>query len=164
MKKIGDVVTKLGLTLSTFLVTILCIVTSVLISLVIGNLVGTEGINSLMVASVVCPALIAPPIVYFYSKLTIKLDASSLEQQHLNKSLTKINHELNDALKKVKLMSGLLPICSGCKKIRDDRGYWNKIESFIKERSTVDFIRGFCPECAKMYPGMGEPEKSGSKK
>ena len=78
----------------------------------------------------------------------------------MNKDLTKLNHELNDALKKVKLMSGLLPICSVCKKIRDDRGYWNKIESFIKERTTADFIRGFCPECAKMYPGMNEPDKS----
>ena len=80
MKNVGDIVTKLGITLSTILVTMFCTIASVLISLVIGSFFGTEGINPLMVAAVVCPVLIAPPVVYIYSKLTLKLDASRLEQ------------------------------------------------------------------------------------
>ena len=160
MTKIGNIITKNGIIWPTILVTILCTVASVLISLVIGHFIGTTDLHALLVAAVICPTLVAPPVVYFYARLTIKLDKSKQEQEGMNKGLTQLNLELNNALKKVKLMSGLLTICSICKKIRDDRGYWNKIESFIKERSTADFVRGFCPECAKIYPGMNSPEKT----
>jgi len=59
--------------------------------------------------------------------------------------------ELQKALAEVKTLSGLLPICSGCKKIRDDHGYWNRIESFISEHSDAEFSHGICPECAQKY-------------
>lgn len=60
---------------------------------------------------------------------------------------------LKDALAEVKVLSGFLPICASCKNIRDDRGYWNKIEAYILERSEVEFTHGICPECAKkLYP------------
>jgi hypothetical protein len=63
--------------------------------------------------------------------------------------------ELKDALCKVKTLSGFLPICASCKKIRDDNGYWNQIESYIKSHSDVDFSHGICPDCAKMlYPDL----------
>ena len=48
----------------------------------------------------------------------------------------------------VKTLSGLLPICAWCKKIRDDRGYWNQIESYIQLHSEAEFTHGICPECA----------------
>lgn len=59
--------------------------------------------------------------------------------------------ELKAALAQVKNLSGLLPICSGCKKIRDDQGYWNRIETFISEHSDAQFSHGICPDCAKKY-------------
>jgi signal transduction histidine kinase len=60
------------------------------------------------------------------------------------------------AMAEIKTLSGLLPICSHCKKIRDDKGYWNQIESYIHERSNVEFSHGICQECAKKYyPDMG---------
>ena len=60
---------------------------------------------------------------------------------------------LQKALAKVKTLSGLLPICSNCKKIRDDKGYWNQIEAYIRDHSEADFSHGICPECAKkLYP------------
>lgn len=63
--------------------------------------------------------------------------------------------ELKAALLEVKKMSGLLPICSSCKKIRDDKGYWNQIETFIREHSDAEFSHGLCPECArKLYPEL----------
>jgi len=47
----------------------------------------------------------------------------------------------------------MLPICASCKKIRDDRGYWNKIEAYIEKHSEAEFSHGICPECArKLYP------------
>lgn len=61
--------------------------------------------------------------------------------------------ELQGALSKVKLLNGLLPICASCKKIRDDKGYWQQIEAYIRDHSEVEFSHGICPECAKkLYP------------
>lgn len=59
--------------------------------------------------------------------------------------------ELKAALADVKTLRGLLPICAHCKKIRDDRGYWNRIETFIRERSEAQFTHGICPDCARKY-------------
>ncbi len=60
--------------------------------------------------------------------------------------------DLQNALNEVKTLSGLLPICSACKKIRDDKGYWNNLEQYISERSEAEFSHGLCPQCAeKMY-------------
>lgn len=62
---------------------------------------------------------------------------------------------LNQALSEVKVLSGLLPICMSCKKIRDDKGYWNQIEIYIRERSDAEFSHGICPDCIeKLYPGL----------
>ena len=58
---------------------------------------------------------------------------------------------LNQALSQVKKLSGLLPICGHCKKIRDDKGYWKQIESFIEDNSEAVFSHGICRECAKKY-------------
>ena len=61
--------------------------------------------------------------------------------------------ELQSALEEVNLLSGFLPICASCKKIRDDKGYWNQIESYLSDHSEVEFSHGICPECTKeLYP------------
>jgi hypothetical protein len=66
---------------------------------------------------------------------------------------------IREALDKVKVLSGLLPICASCNKIRDDKGYWNQIESYIKEHSEAEFSHSICPECAKkLYPGIYKSE------
>lgn len=70
-------------------------------------------------------------------------------------SLEEVNVELEEALCKLKTLSGLLPICASCKKIRDDQGYWNQIELFIRERSFAEFSHSICPGCArKLYPDL----------
>jgi len=64
-----------------------------------------------------------------------------------------VEPELNEALDTIKVLKGLIPICSNCKKIRDDKGYWNQIEAYIQKHSEVEFSHGICPECAKkLYP------------
>lgn len=61
--------------------------------------------------------------------------------------------KLNASLAKVKQLSGMLPICSSCKKVRDDNGYWSQIESYIRDRSEAEFSHSLCPECTrKLYP------------
>jgi DNA repair exonuclease SbcCD ATPase subunit len=66
--------------------------------------------------------------------------------------------DLQKTLKEIKALRGLLPICSSCKKVRDDKGYWNQIESYIQERSDAEFSHSICPECAKkIYPDLDIP-------
>ena len=61
---------------------------------------------------------------------------------------------------KVKVLSGFLPICASCKKIRDDDGYWNQIEEYIQTRSEAEFSHSICPECAeKLYPELFNKNK-----
>lgn len=63
--------------------------------------------------------------------------------------------ELKSALEKVKQLNGMLPICANCKNIRDDNGYWNQIEAYIRDHSEAEFSHGICPDCAKiLYPDL----------
>lgn len=67
--------------------------------------------------------------------------------------LEKANRELQKALSEIKELSGLLPICSSCKKIRNDNGYWEQIEGYIRDHSKAEFSHSICPDCAKkLYP------------
>lgn len=67
----------------------------------------------------------------------------------------KLISDLQEAMSKVRALSGMLPICSSCKKIRDDQGYWTQIELFIREHSDAEFSHGICPDCSrKLYPGL----------
>jgi PleD family two-component response regulator len=74
--------------------------------------------------------------------------------------LSRTMEELKDALSKVKTLSGLLPICSNCKKVRDDQGYWNQIEVYVGQHSEASFSHGVCPECTELlYPQMSRKKK-----
>ena len=75
-----------------------------------------------------------------------------------NAFISQTNIQLEEALTNIKTLSGLLPICAWCKKIRDDSGYWNQIECYISDHSETDFTHGICPECAEAY-GMSEDDK-----
>jgi PAS domain S-box-containing protein len=57
--------------------------------------------------------------------------------------------KLQEALSKIKTLSGLLPICAWCKKVHDDKGYWKKVETYVEEHSDASFTHGICPECLK---------------
>lgn len=66
-------------------------------------------------------------------------------------------HELEEALDQIKTLKGLIPMCAGCKKIRDDQGYWQQVEEYILEHSEAAVSHGLCPECiAKYYPEYSE--------
>jgi hypothetical protein len=85
---------------------------------------------------------------------TLTLTGSVLVRR-LNRILTEVYQLKNEAEKEVKILSGLLPICMHCKNIRDDRGYWNKLESYIMDHSEVQFSHGICKECVKkLYPDL----------
>jgi len=70
-------------------------------------------------------------------------------------ALQKEHDKLLKALKEIKTLSGLLPICAACKNIRDDKGYWNQIEGYIQQHSDAEFSHAICPACAKkLYPDL----------
>ena len=69
----------------------------------------------------------------------------------------KLQQRVDEALAQVKVLSGLLPICGGCKKIRDDKGYWNQIESYIMRHADIQFSHSLCPDCMKrLYPDCAD--------
>jgi len=67
----------------------------------------------------------------------------------------KLISELKEALAQVKTLRGCLPICATCKKIRDDKGYWTRIEQYIMDHTDADFTHGICPDCAKKFVDDG---------
>jgi len=73
------------------------------------------------------------------------------ERKQSEKEREKTIVKLQNALAEVKTLRGFLPICSYCKNIRDDEGYWKKIEGYIQKHSYAEFSHGICPECAKKY-------------
>ncbi len=86
-----------------------------------------------------------------HSTLGVMLDIT--ERKHIEEEHKRLIGDLQEALLSVKTLSGLIPICACCKSIRNDKGYWEKIEKFINERSQAQFSHSICPECAKkMYP------------
>jgi len=87
------------------------------------------------------------------SKMTIFRDIT--QSKLLEVEREKLIKELKNALDQVKQLSGLLPICASCKKIKDDKGDWHQIESYIRDHSEAEFTHGICQECVnKLYPGL----------
>ena len=77
-----------------------------------------------------------------------KLSQEIKERKQVEKEREQLINELQEALVNVKTLSGLLPICANCKKIRDDKGYWNNLEGYIQTHSEVKFSHGMCSECS----------------
>lgn len=86
-------------------------------------------------------------VVGTYSDITARKEAE-LQREHLLA-------ELQEAQGKIRMLKGLLPICAGCKNIRDEQGEWRQLESYFRARSDVDFSHALCPECTDtLYPGI----------
>jgi len=86
------------------------------------------------------------------------------QRRRIEEERRRLTYDLQDALTKIKRLRGLLPICASCKKIRDDKGYWNELETYIQEHSEAEFSHGFCPECMKKLYGVVLEEDTDSKK
>jgi len=82
------------------------------------------------------------------------------ERKNEIKEKAELIEKLQNALEDVKTLKGLLPICASCKRIRDDRGYWNQLESYVSKHTDASFTHSICPECAqKLYPEIMEDKK-----
>ncbi len=132
---------RIGIVGLVILITMIATIISVILRVVIA-LVAIEGKVTFEIIAVatVIPLIIAPIMSYIFAKLLKQVDDAELRNAQLVV-------ELQAALAKAKTLSGLLPICASCKKIRDDAGYWHQVEVYIREHAEVDFSHGLCPEC-----------------
>ena len=89
------------------------------------------------------------------SRSALSLKKEIDRRKNREQELLNLNRELKNSIETIKTLRGLIPICANCKKIRDDKGYWNQIESYIQKHSEAEFSHGICPECArKLYPEL----------
>lgn len=89
------------------------------------------------------------------------------ERKKLEDERERLIAELQETLKNVKTLEGLLPICAHCKKIRDDKGYWTQVEVYVRDHAAVEFSHGICPDCARRffpayYPAVPGDSSKGS--
>jgi PAS domain S-box-containing protein len=83
----------------------------------------------------------------------VHLSKDITERKNLERERVKLIRELQDALAEIRTLKGIIPICSFCKNIRNDSGYWEQIETYISQHSEAEFTHGICPQCAKkIYP------------
>jgi len=95
----------------------------------------------------------------FRSKELLARVQTHVALKRLQQDLRKRNQELEDALANVKTLSGLLPICSYCHKIKNGNGEWERVDAFVSRRTDVDFSHGICPDCAPVhFPDLRLPE------
>ena len=135
---------RFGAIKATILITLLATLLSVLITLVVNFFYPAENFNRIIAETIFTPMIVAPLIGYLFMHLLEKLDSSETENQ-------KLIDELNAALENAKTLKGMLPICASCKKIRDDEGYWHKVEIYIRDNSEAEFTHGVCPDCANDF-------------
>lgn len=104
----------------------------------------------------VFPAEISANYVEFGTEVrTFAFVRDITKRKLLEEERERLVSDLREALSKVKTLSGMLPICASCKKIRNDDGYWEQIECYIRKHSEAEFSHGICPECIKeLYPEL----------
>lgn len=105
------------------------------------------------------------PFNWFVDLLSLGISISIFFGIYLIKpifiSRNQLIEKLEEALAQVETLSGMIPICASCKKIRDDHGYWQQVEQYITSHSHAEFSHCFCPECLKkLYPDFCDEEEN----
>jgi len=125
---------------NTFLITGVSVAVSMTVT---GGIVwwwDPKGLILALILSGICPLFLAG----FFSHYCLRVGERAKRQQQ---KVNRLNQELEQTLREVRELSGLLPICSYCKKIRDDQGYWRQVEDYVQRHTRARFTHGLCPEC-----------------
>lgn len=117
---------------------------SMIVTFLFISFVGMEQMNGFFAAlvSILCPAIVAPPMIYTQCKTLRKI----AEQRQ---DLKLANEQLQAAADQVQELTSMLPICAWCHKVRDDSGYWEKVEAFIARNTGSMITHGACPDCCE---------------
>lgn len=135
-----------------FLVAVSMFVTEVLITFLFSLFPLMTPVQEGILDSSLLLIFIAPLLYVFFYKPFL-LDIKERKKAEREKEATII--ELQRAMDEIKILKGFIPICAKCKKVRDDAGSWQHIETYIGDRSEAQFSHGICPDCAKeLYPGL----------
>jgi uncharacterized membrane protein YwzB len=118
-----------------------CVLGSVIIALFLLK-ASMPAIRLCIIMATLCPMSLAPFLVVLYMRTTKQI-------RHKHMQLNRSINELDEAIANVKELKGLIPICAYCKKIRDDAGFWNELESYIQAHSQTLVEHCLCPECEK---------------
>jgi PAS domain S-box-containing protein len=103
--------------------------------------------------------MLTPEMIDFFEGIAVSIGIA-FKRNIIEEEKGRLIHQLEESLEKVNALSGLLPICAKCKKIRDDKGYWNQIEEYIRDHSDANFTHGICPDCSKeLYPTVPIKDK-----
>lgn len=89
---------------------------------------------------ILCPAVIAPPMFYYYGSALHEIARQRRE-------LGDAHARLEAAFREVRELRGLIPVCAWCHKVRDDEGYWNRVDSFLEQHTRVQVTHSICPDC-----------------
>jgi hypothetical protein len=93
-------------------------------------------------------------IINFFEGINASIGVALMRKQ-VEEERERLISKLDKSLSEIKILSGLLPICASCENIRDDKGYWNQIESYIRDHSKAEFSHSLFPDCAKiLYPEL----------
>ena len=139
---IRNFIRKYGFFNTTIVITIFSIFLSISLALLAHLLYPSKDMHYVIHLAALIPIIVAPVVTFVFLKLLFDLDKAEHEKM-------KLIDELKIALENVKTLEGLLPICSNCKNIRDDSGYWYKVEEYLNDNSELEFTHSICPECAK---------------
>ena len=89
--------------------------------------------------------------------LLVRAVRYALERKRAERKLEAEHRRLQKAFEEIRTLRGIVPICSRCKKIRDDQGYWSQVEVYVQDHTEAEFSHGVCPECErKLYPGYDQ--------
>lgn len=95
-------------------------------------------------------------------RLNSELAHEVTERRYVQQANEELIKELRNAMAEVRTLSGLLPICSSCKQVRDDQGYWSRLETYLSKHTDISFSHGLCKECAqKIYPDYCDRQPAG---
>jgi hypothetical protein len=123
-------------------------------------------LDSLVLRSSVTVATLALGLMIAIGLLLVKENRVISERKQAEQKRESLILELQKALSEVKTLSGLLPFCASCKKVRDDKGYWRQVETYLHQHTNAKVSHGICPDCAKKLYGdfledKPEPDKGG---
>jgi hypothetical protein len=137
-----------------------CLIVGMLGPLSVGLLAASTDQAHIVTAILVVVFAIAMILIHYqvHSGLTDHL-RTVIQLRESEALQTRLIAELRAASSKVKTLTGLLPICASCKKVRDDMGYWGSVERYISDHTDAKFSHGVCPDCfPKLFPGIPLPE------
>ena len=124
---------KFGVINFTLLTSLFVTLMSLILALIVNSLIQRPITYQTFILATTVPFAISMPLIYSHFRIA--------ENLRFN------NQELEKAMEEIKTLKGIIPICSHCKQIRDDKGFWNKVEEYIEHHSDAKFSHGVCPDC-----------------